>query len=253
MQALRTLHVLVKPALLFIALSIAPIFVFAQQAAGPTSSEREAQIQDAHQALLDNPAYQFDRPVSEPEIEPERRRSSGNWMEAIADALSGLFDAIKWLLKYAGPILIGVAVLAIIFFVLREFSVFDVSKLFRRRAKSDELKAEKATYRPDADMAKTLLSDADTLAAAGCFAEAVHSLLFRSIEDIRSQRGDVEVFLTSREIGDLDDLDQEARNALQVIIRQVEDSYFGSKPVGEPEWKSARAAYETFAFGGRQT
>lgn len=242
-----------KPALLFLVLSFAPILGAAQQDAEPTSPERETQIEEAHQALLDNPAYQFERPVSEPEVEPERRRRSGNWMDAIADALSGLFDVLKWLLKYAGPILIGLAVLAILFFVLREFSVFDVSKLIRRRAKSDELKAEKASYRPDADMAKTLLSDADALAAAGRFAEAVHSLLFRSIEDIRTQRGDVEVFLTSREIGDLDDLDLEARNSLQVIIRLVEDSYFGGKPVGEPEWKSARSAYEAFAFGEAQT
>ena len=242
-----------KPALLFLVLSFAPIFVSAQQDIEPISSEREAQIEEAHQALLDNPSYQFERPVSELELEPTPRRRSRGLLEAIADALSGLFNVLKWLFKYAGPILIGLAVLAIIFFVLREFSVFDVSKLIRRRAKSDELKAEKASYRPDADMAKTLLSDADALAAAGRFAEAVHSLLFRSIEDIRSQRGDVEVFLTSREIGDLDDLDLEARTSLQVIIRLVEDSYFGDKPVGEPEWQSARVAYEAFAFGGGQT
>ena len=105
--------------------------------------------------------------------------------------------------------------------------------------------------RPDPKRAATLLEEADALAAEGRFAEAVHLLLFRSIEDLRERRsGGVPQSLTAREISSLSDLTQRTREALSPIIRIVENSFFGGRPVDQTGWQSARSSYESFAFGG---
>ena len=104
--------------------------------------------------------------------------------------------------------------------------------------------------RPDADQARSLLEEADLLARAGKFAEAVHLLLFRSIDDIQQQlEGGVPRSLTAREIGGLGHLPDEAKSALSPIIMIVERSFFGDRDVDEPDWKTARGSYERFAFG----
>ena len=104
--------------------------------------------------------------------------------------------------------------------------------------------------RPDAAMARGLLEEADTLARAGKFAEAVHLLLFRSIEDIQTRlEGGVPKSLTAREIGSLNRLPERARKGLGPIIAIVERSFFGGRDVDGESWREARASYEDFAFG----
>lgn len=108
--------------------------------------------------------------------------------------------------------------------------------------------------KPAEDHARALLEDADALAAAGRFAEAVHLLLFRSIDEIQNKRsGVIGRSLTSREIGALGILPDPVRETLSPIIQIVERSFFGGQEVGEAGWKEARTSYETFAFGAAWT
>ena len=96
-----------------------------------------------------------------------------------------------------------------------------------------------------------MLEEADALAHAGKFAEAVHLLLFRSIEDIQTRvETGVPRSLTAREIGRLGFLPDRARTALGPIIAIVERSFFGGRDVDQAGWQTARASYEDFAFGG---
>jgi hypothetical protein len=97
--------------------------------------------------------------------------------------------------------------------------------------------------------ARALLSDADRLAAEGRFAEAVHLLLFRSIEDIDAKRPDaVKPALTSRDILTLSALPAAARRALGRLVAAVEWSYFAGRPVDATVFSECRRAYEEFAF-----
>jgi len=74
-------------------------------------------------------------------------------------------------------------------------------------------------------------------------------LLFRSIEDIDSRRPDlVRPALTSRDIAALPAIPERPRGAFARIAMLVERSLFARRPLGEPDWRDCRAAYEEFAF-----
>ncbi|MEL7454518.1 MAG: hypothetical protein AAGJ50_14215, partial [Pseudomonadota bacterium] len=119
-----------------------------------------------------------------------------------------------------------------------------------RKRKSETQDDIIASVRPDETTALSLLEEADALARAGKYAEAVHLLLFRSIADIQERRpGRLSTALTAREIGALSDLPARPRTALAPIIALVERSFFGGQPLLEVDWKDARSSYETFAFG----
>lgn len=121
-----------------------------------------------------------------------------------------------------------------------------------RRERKDKAAADVSEIdegRPVRKEAEALLQQADALAADGRYAEAVHLLLFRSIADLNARRaGGVPQSLTAREIERLGDLPERARAALSPIIRLVEKSFFGDRPVDQSGWKEARASYEAFAF-----
>jgi hypothetical protein len=94
-----------------------------------------------------------------------------------------------------------------------------------------------------------LLSDADRLAGEGRYAEAIHLLLFRSIEDIDAKRPHaVKPALTSRDILELQALPSAARRALSRLVTTVEWSFFGGRPVDATDFSACRRAYEEFAF-----
>ena len=144
---------------------------------------------------------------------------------------------------------VGLAAIAatILFFIVREFLAVGLRKRKDRQDADGETTAE--VLRPAKDTAKTLLEDADQLAASGRFGEAVHLLLYRSIEDLKRRRDHrIPDALTAREVGDLPVLPDGPRNALKTIIACVETSYFGGLRVTQTAYDRCRSAYEAFAF-----
>ena len=104
-------------------------------------------------------------------------------------------------------------------------------------------------WQPQQETAHALLSEADALAANGQFAEALHLLLHRSIEDIEQRRPQLlRPSNTSREIGRFDSLPEAARSMFTVIAGHVERAIFADRPVGEAEWLASRDAYGSFAL-----
>lgn len=81
---------------------------------------------------------------------------------------------------------------------------------------------------PEAIPERAILSDADRLAAAGRYAEAVHALLLRTIEAL-ARRVPVPRALTSREILDRAALPAEARAAFAELVAAVELTRFGGR------------------------
>jgi hypothetical protein len=97
--------------------------------------------------------------------------------------------------------------------------------------------------------ARSWLEEADGFAREGRFAEAIHHLLFRSVEDIARRRPAlVRPALTSRELAAAQGIPVRARELFAGIARLVERSLFGGRSVGERDWLTARQAYAEFAL-----
>jgi hypothetical protein len=104
-------------------------------------------------------------------------------------------------------------------------------------------------WAPEEAASRSWLEEADALARDGRFAEAIHHLLFRSIEDIARKRPAlVRPALTSRELAASQTIPERARDRFAGIARLVERSLFGGRPVGESDWVQAREAYSGFAL-----
>lgn len=194
-------------------------------------------LSEAHRRLLTDDSIQFDLPTYVPPKPPA-------WLEP-------LVEVIRWLAPYMiyifwTSVIAGAVV--ILFLVILELK--GVAWRFPWQSKPEQAEPEE-TWRPDAGMARTLLSEADALAARGDFDEAVRLLLRRSVEDI-SQRIPhfLRPSLTARDIAAASLLPDMARTAFAEIARVVETALFARRPVGIDGWRAARAAYERFAFGG---
>ena len=205
----------------------------------------EDTFETAHAAYLRNSTLQLERPEADPlELPPPSVSSPPNWLRAIWDFLS-LLRPLFTLLFYGVIVLV---ILGVLYFLFGEAARIRFS---RDKGKKDTPEDDVLTdFRPEAAVARSLLEEADALARAGKFAEAVHLLLFRSIEDIQTRvETGVPRSLTAREIGSLGYLPGRARSALSPIIAIVERSFFGGRHVDESGWQTARASYEDFAFG----
>ncbi|MEL6568918.1 MAG: hypothetical protein AAFQ22_10905 [Pseudomonadota bacterium] len=206
-------------------------------------------FEELHEAYLSDGDLQLEHP-DPPAVDPRPPRTeTPGWLQAIGNFFGGLFQAIGPILGYIGLALVIALVAWLLWFIFGEA----ISARFgRTRTPKDEIiESEEEDVRPDAALARSLLEEADALAKEGRFAEAVHLLLFRSIEDIQQRKGSfLPRSLTAREIGRLGDLPDRARGALSPIIGVVERSFFGGRDVDADGWRTARASYEDFAFGG---
>ena len=87
--------------------------------------------------------------------------------------------------------------------------------------------------------------EADDLAREGHYGEAMHLLLFKSLNEIRRQRGvSFAVSLTSREILRRTQLSDIGRNSLGAIIVSVEHTYFGGRPASQADYSDCRSNFD---------
>lgn len=95
------------------------------------------------------------------------------------------------------------------------------------------------------------LADADALAAAGKFAEAVHSLLLAALAAISRQTGiALPRAATSRELQDRLRLSDDGLDALSMLIAAAERAIFAGRPVDAGSYRGARAAFLRLAPEG---
>ncbi|WP_372782833.1 DUF4129 domain-containing protein [Phenylobacterium sp.] len=191
----------------------------------------EQKLAAAHQALLHTRGLQLDFKAAPPP--PPTPSWVGDVLRAIGD-LAPIFKFVFW-----GGLALGAAL--ILWFIGRE--------IWETRRRKRPPTVAPADWRPEPEAARALLEEADRLAAAGRFGEAIHLLLFRSIDDIAGRRpGLVRPAFTSRDIARLDQMPPPARGAFARIAERVERSFFGGRPVGSEDFAEARGDYETFAF-----
>lgn len=207
----------------------------------------------AHYALRADPSVQFDilPPAPEPKL-PGWLHSLGHW---VADLLRPVGRLLRWLggllpdAPYARILLwsvLCVAAAAVVWVLVRRLRTGAWS--FGRRAPSAGAD-EEAEWNPDTAPARAWLHEADALAERGSYAEAVHHLLHRSIEDIARRRPRlIRPALTSRDIAAADAIPPRARTVFAAIAAVVERSLFGGRGVGPEDWTTCRTAYADFAL-----
>ena len=191
----------------------------------------EQKLAAAHQALLHTRGMQLDfKAIPQPPPPP-------GWLNDLLSALADLAPILKFL--FWGGVALGVALF--LWFLAREV----IATRFPTRVKAEV----PVDWRPEPEVARALLEEADRLAQAGRFGEAIHILLFRSIDDLVGRRpGLVRPALTSRDIARLDQMPETARSAFARIAARVEKSFFGGHPAGAEDFAGARGDYEAFAF-----
>lgn len=191
-------------------------------------------VAEAHAALLQDTALQFNRTGFTPPQAP-------GWLHWVGDALKLLEPVLKWVFW------IGLGLLAalILYALVREILRIRAPRAKPRTA----MQMDKELWRPDAQAARDLLAEADALAARGQYADAAHLLLLRSVQDIeKRQPNALRVSFTAREIARLKALPEAARPAFEQIGRVVERSLFGGAAVGADDFTNCRQAYEAFAL-----
>ena len=202
-----------------------------------------ARVDAAHRAVRADGSIQFDFPWRKPEVnEPPR------WLVELFDALQRFVQWVGGGWKLLMWIAIAVMVIALVLALFPTVREWFAARLLRR----GEAAAPVPGWAPEAGAARALLDEADRLAAAGRYAEAVRLILHRSIEDIEKWRGDsLRPSLTSRDIAAFDNLPDLARAVFRRIVADVERSLFAGNELGEADWTRARADYAGFALGGR--
>lgn len=196
----------------------------------------------AWRAIRADPSIQFnlpEKPVEPPEPPP-------GWLQPV---LRSIGDFIQWVGGGWRVILwiIGITIVVALLFALVPGLRDWLRERFGRRAAA----ADEPQWVPTETRARALLEDADALAAQGRFDEAVHLLLFRSIDDIVAWRGDVvRPADTSRDIARADALPPAARGVFAGIVAAVERSLFGGRALDDGDWRRARADYAGFALRG---
>ena len=165
---------------------------------------RAGDLAEAHARLMADRDLQFRMTEFEPPRPP-------GWLEPLLEflrALGPLWQAIFWLGLTA---IVG----TILWLIGRELVRIG------RSARPEARNLGPETWRPDQAAARVLLSDADALAAQGRFAEAVHLILLRSIDELKARRP-----------------------------KAIRPALIGGRPVDADDFAACRRDYEAFALPG---
>jgi uncharacterized protein DUF4129 len=183
------------------------------------------------------------------------------WLKALGRWLDKIFEPVGRFLKWLSGFLPDAAYARILLWAVIAIGAAALLWALYNRIRhgewrltlpqftSVEASATEEEWTPEAAGARSWLEEADTLARDGRFAEAIHHLLFRSVEDIANRRPAlVRPALTSRELAAAQAIPAQARELFAAIARLVERSLFGGRSVNEEDWLHAREAYSDFAL-----
>lgn len=216
----------------------------------------DEQLSAAHRALRAGGDIQVDM-VAAPGRQPPPAwlKALGEWLE---QALAPVGRFLGWIghfmpdAPYARIFLwtmIGALALLILWMVIDRVrhGVWRLPR-WRRRRVAVAVDAAEDDWTPDAAPARAWLEEADALAGQGDYAQAVHHLLLRSVEDLARRRPQVvRPALTSRDLARASAVPPAPRRLFAEIASAVERSLFGGRPIDADEWSRCRLAYADFA------
>ena len=233
------------------------------QTTAMAANDAAQKLAEAHRALRADPSIQFAiTPPPPPPPPPAWLKSVASFFEWLGNLLGPVGRVFDWISSfmpnapYARILLWGViaiALAALVWLIVERVRTGEwrMPRKRARAAKAVAIEAEEDAWLPDAAKGRAWLDEADALAAQGLYAQAVHHLLFRSIEDIQRLRPQiVRPALTSRELAAAPGIPGSARALFAGIARYVERSLFGGRDVSVDDWQTARASYADFALPG---
>jgi len=192
-------------------------------------------LKESYREIKRDEAYQFELADA---IPPKPRSAFSKWFARVIDAI---FRVLGPILKLAFWLGVGALILGVLYLIGR--AIYE-THYARPAKKTKEDEPDIPLYQPAKAQARILLDEVDRLAAEGKYGEAVHTLLFRSIQDIdRNRPNVVRRSLTAREIGNLTVLTPQSRQAFSTIAGVSELSHFGGTPIGQSGFDIARKAY----------
>lgn len=226
-------------AVLLFAVSVPDRFALAQtHAAHELGDAKPARNNNA--ALAAELPNDLQKDLPQDAAKAKKKPADLGWLAQLAKILGPVFKVIFW------GALVGLAGL-FLYFIVRE--ILRIRKQSFKKQKTEEPEVAPEPYRPDEKTARIVLEDADRLAAQGRFDEAVHMILFRSIQDISEKRpGLISRSLTSREIANLRILSKNARAGFALIGDMVEKSFFGRSQLNQTDFERSKQAYKDFAY-----
>lgn len=210
----------------------------------------------AHRALRANPDIQFQLArQAAPYRPPAWLRALGEWLRHVLRPVGRLIDFLASFIPdapYARILFWSVLAAAAIALCWMTWTRAQEGSWrlprWRLRQPGTETVEADEEWQPEAAPVRAWLEEADLLAAEGCFAEAAHHLLLRSVEDIGRRRpGLVQPALTSRDLAGTAAVPQRARQLFSGIAAVVERSLFGGRAVDAQDWAECRSAYADFA------
>jgi hypothetical protein len=210
-------------------------------ALAPPAEVNNAEIAATLERLRADGSYQFDFTAAPPPPQPPE------WLRDILAAIGNFFSAFGPLFQFLFWAAVAALVLFLLYLLVPAFRDW-IDNLRGRRALAVDAD-EHAEWRPDSAAARDLLAEADALAAAGRYGDAVRLLLGRSIEDIDRRRpGLLRPALTARGIARDAGLPDGARGAFGALAMAVERAHYALRDLSSDEWQSARSAYADFAL-----
>lgn len=194
----------------------------------------EEDIERAFRGVKRDEAYQFEL------AEPIPRKPASAFEKWLGRVLESIFSVLGPLLRIIFYLGAGALVLGALYLIARALYETRYAKHVKKKPEEQDV----PLYQPAEAQARILLDEVDKLAAEGRYGEAVHTLLFRSIQDIdRNRPNIVRRSLTAREIGSLPVLTVDARTAFSTIAGVSELAHFGGVSVNKAGFETARKAY----------
>jgi hypothetical protein len=217
------------------------------------SAETPVQIDEASKRALSDRSIQKTlpglsggarRPQPDPRLEPRPRPQPTPQMPRRSEAsgLGGFSQTALWVIAI-------IAGLALLYFVARELLSLRLGTGKKRFEATDATVRARVKGGADEDGGpRSLLDEADALAARGAFGEAIHLILMHSLGQLESVSARaVGRSLTAREILRSSPITTRAREFLGAIVGASELTHFGGRDAGEADYRSCREAFQGFA------
>jgi hypothetical protein len=205
------------------------------------SAETPVQIDEASKRALSDRSIQKTLPglsggARRPQPTPQMPRRSE------ASGLGGFSQTALWVIAI-------IAGLALLYFVARELLSLRLGTGKKRFEATDATVRARVKGGADEDGGpRSLLDEADALAARGAFGEAIHLILMHSLGQLESVSARaVGRSLTAREILRSSPITTRAREFLGAIVGASELTHFGGRDAGEADYRSCREAFQGFA------
>jgi Domain of unknown function (DUF4129) len=224
-----------------------PVVLAAMVLLGPASARAEPhEAQEVHERaariLGKDKGYQTELPgQGQPAGANDASGGKSSRLRKHVDELAPLAagSAVASVVMY---VVAGVAILLLILFLVRELGGYE------KNVEGGDGKLAAETPEATAAVVERPLDDAEVLARAGRFGEAIHALLLRTLEELmRRLDRPLPRSKTSREILAEVRLPDEARGALSHLVSAVEVSFFGGAEPGAEDYQVCVERFRRFA------